>query len=179
LHRIAEANGNSAYITSVILIAFFEYVAFSGSLECCVLLLDAGAEINVLDRSLPDHRTPLHKAASQGHEDVVRLLLERGADPDALDAGGNSYMSVMQDSPPHLPPLTSNNPLSDEPMNINEITPAVQEDAISTSVPDDATLIAPTPFIPRETCSRCREPSIAFAFVRKQLVCMKCVARSA
>jgi ankyrin repeat protein/uncharacterized glyoxalase superfamily protein PhnB len=34
--------------------------------------------------------TSLHAAAARGHAEVVRLLLEQGADPDARDAGDNA-----------------------------------------------------------------------------------------
>jgi FOG: Ankyrin repeat len=34
--------------------------------------------------------TPLHCAAGSGHSDVVRLLLERGADPEARDVSGRT-----------------------------------------------------------------------------------------
>src|SRR5260221_384230 len=35
--------------------------------------------------------TGLHSAAKQGHIDAVRLLLDRGADPNAREAGDNTY----------------------------------------------------------------------------------------
>jgi len=49
-------------------------------------LLDAGEDPN---RYNPvgghSHTTPLHQAAGKGHEDVVRLLLARGARTDMKD----------------------------------------------------------------------------------------------
>jgi ankyrin repeat protein len=51
-----------------------------GQVEIVRLLLDAGEDPN---RYNPDgnhaHSTPLHQAALAGHEEVVRLLVERGA----------------------------------------------------------------------------------------------------
>ncbi len=38
--------------------------------------------------ALQDQRTPLHYATSFGREDVVRLLLEAGADREAGEVGG-------------------------------------------------------------------------------------------
>ncbi|MEM9342752.1 MAG: ankyrin repeat domain-containing protein [Pseudomonadota bacterium] len=47
------------------------------------MLLEGGANVNAVDRT---GRTPLHEAAVHGSDEVVRLLLERGADPAAYDA---------------------------------------------------------------------------------------------
>jgi Ankyrin repeats (3 copies) len=57
-----------------------------GLVEIVRLLLDAGEDPN---RYNPvgghSHATPLHQAAGAGHEDVVRLLVERGARLDLKD----------------------------------------------------------------------------------------------
>ncbi len=53
-------------------------IAVWGDVEAARVLLDAGVEI---DRPGEDGFTALHEAVSQGHPEVVRLLLERGADP--------------------------------------------------------------------------------------------------
>ena len=47
------------------------------------LLLDGGARVNAADLA---GRTPLHVAATHGSDEVVRLLLERGANPTVYDA---------------------------------------------------------------------------------------------
>ncbi|MBM3764614.1 MAG: hypothetical protein FJW32_04405 [Acidobacteria bacterium] len=39
----------------------------------------------------PDGWTPLHEAAKQGRADAVRALLDSGADPNAREAGDNTY----------------------------------------------------------------------------------------
>jgi hypothetical protein len=55
--------------------------------------LTAGAS---LDHAAPvDRKTALFRAAVFGHADVVRLLLERGADPKALGADGRSALDVV------------------------------------------------------------------------------------
>jgi ankyrin repeat protein len=53
--------------------------------EC---LLDQGAPINV--RTQSDGKTLLVIAASAGFEEMVEMLLSRGADPSILDGGGKS-----------------------------------------------------------------------------------------
>lgn len=58
--------------------------------ETAALLLDAGAEIDAPNRHQvfgPGGR-PLHAAVYQRHDDVVRLLLDRGADVRATDSAG-------------------------------------------------------------------------------------------
>ncbi|KAK4198525.1 ankyrin repeat-containing domain protein [Triangularia verruculosa] len=54
------------------------------------LLLDAGADKNTADNRW--RRTPLHESAFSGHEDAVRVLLLRGADPTLLDSWGDSAL---------------------------------------------------------------------------------------
>lgn len=49
-----------------------------------------------LEHSAPiDHKTALFRAAVFGHADVVRLLLERGADPNAVGFDGRSALEVV------------------------------------------------------------------------------------
>jgi hypothetical protein len=55
--------------------------------------LSAGAS---LEHPAPiDRKTVLFRAAVFGHADVVRLLLERGANPDAVGADGRSALDVV------------------------------------------------------------------------------------
>jgi hypothetical protein len=57
-----------------------------GQVESVRLLLDAGEDPNRYNPvGLHSHSTPLHQAAGRGHEEVVRLLVERGARPDMPD----------------------------------------------------------------------------------------------
>ena len=42
-------------------------------------------------------RTPLHGAAHDGHNKVVHLLLQRGAEPNLEDEGGNTPLSLVRE----------------------------------------------------------------------------------
>ena len=35
---------------------------------------------------MQDKDTPLHRAAGRGHNDIIRILLDHGANPNALNA---------------------------------------------------------------------------------------------
>ena len=55
--------------------------------------LDAGAGVN--DESPVDRKTALFRAAVFGHAEVVRLLLDRGADPQARGSDGRTALEVV------------------------------------------------------------------------------------
>ena len=57
--------------------------AYTGSVECCTVLIGAGASINQPDE---DGVTPLHWACTAGHINCVTFLLEAGAYPNSLDS---------------------------------------------------------------------------------------------
>ncbi|MCA1648709.1 MAG: ankyrin repeat domain-containing protein [Acidobacteria bacterium] len=99
--------------------------AFFGRREAVERLLSAGADIQaVADNSI--HNTPLHAAVAGGHVDVSLLLIERGADVNAVDAGGYTplhiaaeagYAPVVQallarDADPHAVDAEDKTPLS-------------------------------------------------------------------
>ncbi|KAF5695164.1 transcription activator acu-15 [Fusarium denticulatum] len=58
------------------------YAAEHGFETCVDLLLNAGAEVDFVDKS---GRTPLSWAAGHGHANIVSLLLQKGANPDMRD----------------------------------------------------------------------------------------------
>ncbi|XP_051566244.1 ankyrin repeat and SOCS box protein 18 [Myxocyprinus asiaticus] len=65
-------------------------------LELCRLLLSNGANINLSDN---ERRSPLHKAARNVQHKLVELLLDHGADINAIDYNGcSSLSSVLQSS---------------------------------------------------------------------------------
>jgi hypothetical protein len=73
--------------------------AASGDGEACRLLLQAGVEVDARPAATRPgaapsgvKRTALMEAAEEGHEDVVRLLLEQGADPGLGDFLGTTAL---------------------------------------------------------------------------------------
>ena len=66
--------------------------ALRGHIDASELLIEYGAEPNVVDERL---RTPLHEAASGGHEGVAQLLIASGADPNAVDIWGNKPLKMF------------------------------------------------------------------------------------
>ena len=61
--------------------------AFFGQLEAARQLLNAGADVHAVSRNSLQN-TPLHAASAGKHAAIALLLLERGADPEAIDGGG-------------------------------------------------------------------------------------------
>lgn len=64
--------------------------AQNGHMECCLLLLENGADTNALDYQL---YTALHRAAHEGHVECVKLLLKHGAAPN-LQGRANADTSL-------------------------------------------------------------------------------------
>jgi hypothetical protein len=93
--------------------------AHYGYVEIARILLDAGAEVNALGSQVvrpewdasdvdPSHRiTPLIQAVWALNADVVRLLLDRGADPDAPDTNDNTAREWANNLIPTTDPETS------------------------------------------------------------------------
>ncbi|KAK4224314.1 ankyrin repeat-containing domain protein [Podospora fimiseda] len=63
---------------------------YAGTGAMAQILLDAGADIHAKKNKHRDKQTPLHMAVQQGRVDVVRVLLENGADPTVRDSAGKT-----------------------------------------------------------------------------------------
>ena len=75
--------------------------AAEGAIEAAAWLLDHGARVD--ERNSPDEMTPLLAAARQGRLEMVKLLMERGANPN-LTYGENikrSTLAVAKDLAEH------------------------------------------------------------------------------
>lgn len=62
--------------------------AFFGREDAARVLLDRGAQVDLVARNPTIHVTPLQSAAARAHAGIVKLLLEHGADPNAAQDGG-------------------------------------------------------------------------------------------
>lgn len=59
------------------------------------MVIDAGADVNVRDQM--DYATPLHEAARKGRLDMVRALVQAGADVDAIDYDNQTAYELAKD----------------------------------------------------------------------------------
>ncbi|RIA91230.1 ankyrin repeat domain-containing protein 39-like protein [Glomus cerebriforme] len=66
------------------------YAARKGYLDICHVLIDYGAEVNVITPELLS--TPLHRASTYNHSKVVSLLLSFGAKPKLQDSDGKTCL---------------------------------------------------------------------------------------
>jgi ankyrin repeat protein len=73
--------------TSPVIAGRLHDAAKNGDLDQVKRLIEAGADINEMDRG----RTPLHWAAEKGHAAVARLLIEKGAKVNVKESKGYFY----------------------------------------------------------------------------------------
>eukprot|EP01091_Cochliopodium_minus_P000913 TRINITY_DN1080_c0_g6_i1.p1 TRINITY_DN1080_c0_g6~~TRINITY_DN1080_c0_g6_i1.p1 ORF type:complete len:739 (-),score=227.44 TRINITY_DN1080_c0_g6_i1:18-2234(-) len=63
-----------------------------GNVEMVKMLLECGANINAIDK---EKYTPVLEAASQKHFNVVKLLLDKNADPNMLNTGNSGILHYL------------------------------------------------------------------------------------
>ena len=71
--------------------------AFFGQLDAARILVNAGADLQAESRNAMKN-TPLHAATAGKHENIALMLLERGADPDAVDSGGFTPQKIASEN---------------------------------------------------------------------------------
>lgn len=79
----------------------FVYACMHGHVDAAKLLLDKGAQINVIPGGFDYAGTGLHYAALNGHRELVEFLLERGADRNIKDTKVGSTAAGWADHGGH------------------------------------------------------------------------------
>src|SRR4030095_8561740 len=79
----------------------FVYACMHGHIYAAKLLLEKGAQINVIPGGFDYAGTGLHYAAFNGHRPMVEFLLERGADRNVKDTKVNSTAAGWADHAGH------------------------------------------------------------------------------
>lgn len=69
------------------------WAAYKGDINALQLLIYFDADFTVVD---DEKMTPLHRAAQGQHEQIFRLLLDRGVDPSVVDVNGRTCLEVAQ-----------------------------------------------------------------------------------
>ncbi|HLI51273.1 MAG TPA: ankyrin repeat domain-containing protein [Thermomicrobiaceae bacterium] len=85
----AAANGSGAHGLSILY-----HAAAGGSIPVAALLLANDVNVNTGSGA----NTALHAAASKGNAEMARWLLDRGADPGALDYEGKTPLQIAEES---------------------------------------------------------------------------------
>jgi ankyrin repeat protein len=71
--------------------------AHFGQTDVARQLIATGAAVNAVSRNRLGN-TPLHAALAGGEAETAELLLDHGADPNAVDAGGSTPLHLAADS---------------------------------------------------------------------------------
>ncbi len=79
----------------------FVYACMHGHIDAAKLLLEKGAEVNVVPGGFDYAGTGLHYAAFNGHRPMVGFLLDNGADRDVKDTKVNSTAAGWADYAGH------------------------------------------------------------------------------
>ncbi len=95
--RAKDRQGITALLAAIDAPDHFTYQEqFKYSLEIASLLIGRGADVNARSAA---GGTPLVAALRRRHYDVVRSLLDHGADPNVRDRNGVSALGLAAESP--------------------------------------------------------------------------------
>jgi ankyrin repeat protein len=87
LRVVLDGDPSSATVYSGDGFTALHFAAFFGELGAAALLIERGAEVDAFGRGWMTG-TPLHSAASRLQSDLVRILLEAGANPNLRQSAG-------------------------------------------------------------------------------------------
>ena len=94
--QILLENGADSNLSNLLGRNALMFAARYGNVGSVRQLIQHGAQVNLDESSDPENRNALSAAAEQGHEEVVQLLLEAGADPTIRNRAGNSAKDYAQ-----------------------------------------------------------------------------------
>jgi len=135
--------------------------AYSGSFECCKLLLEFGCDVNAFDESFGDRRTALHKASSRCRNNndndcfhqIISLLKKYNADETLLDSQGKLASELLlynKSNDDNTKELTNSN----ESKTTTEVTNSIESKTTSTTTT--------IPISSGPICTICKERKLAF-----------------
>jgi ankyrin repeat protein len=102
LRELLDADPSSSTAYSADGFTALHFPAFFGGVECARVLVERGADVDAHGRGWMTG-TPLNSAAAGRHADVARLLLDRGADPNARQGSGwTPVHSAAQNGDPDM-----------------------------------------------------------------------------
>ena len=136
--------------------------AASNAVECCRLLINAGADVNKRDESFKDLKTPLMKASAAGNVDVVRLLLDTGKmDQTLRDSAGNTAWDLASNDSiksmlMQVKGSAEKTAMEDLPNNSDN---NMKQPMSPQEVHSDVKVQRPSP-MEMMRCSKCQEPSL-------------------
>jgi uncharacterized protein len=96
LEELLEADTGLARAWSPDGFTALHLAAFFGQEDAARLLVEQGADVNVVSRNPDIVVTPLHSAAARAHSEIVKLLLEAGADPNARQPDGFTALDAAR-----------------------------------------------------------------------------------
>lgn len=89
----AKVNAQNAFSNTPLHSACIE-----GLTDCAEALLEAGANIQQPSGTMSNGASPLHFAAEYSHSNLVKMLLDKGADANALDSNGKTPLQLAMNS---------------------------------------------------------------------------------